>query len=161
MKDLKTWLRDYSVSHKNPTNKKIHNICVPLIMFSILGMMWAIPVPEFANVNPFINWATFFISLCIVFYFLLGLVTGFFMAVVSGLMLLGCYFIDQKTGVSLLKTSVVIFVVSWIGQFIGHKIEGKKPSFFEDIQFLLVGPLWVFYPLYGKFTQQAERSSDN
>ena len=42
-----------------------------------------------------------------------------------------------------LPISAGIFVVGWIFQFVGHKIEGKKPSFFEDIQYLWVGPLFV------------------
>jgi uncharacterized membrane protein YGL010W len=42
-----------------------------------------------------------------------------------------------------LASNIVIFVLAWIGQFVGHKIEGQKPSFLEDVQFLLIGPLWV------------------
>jgi len=47
-----------------------------------------------------------------------------------------------------LPGSVAIFVIAWIGQFIGHKIEGKKPSFFDDLRFLLVGPIFVLGFLY-------------
>lgn len=38
-----------------------------------------------------------------------------------------------------------IFVVAWIAQFYGHHVEGKKPSFFADLQFLMIGPLWLLY----------------
>jgi len=148
MKNLNNWLRDYSVSHKNPTNKKIHNVCVPLIMYSILGMMWAIPVPSIFQVTPFLNWASLFIASCMIFYFMLGMVTGVFMLIVGAIMLYACYLVDGIESVSILYSSLIIFILAWIGQFIGHKIEGKKPSFFEDLQFLLVGPLWVFYPMY-------------
>ena len=151
MKNLETWLAYYSVSHRHPTNKKIHNICVPVIMFSILGMMWKIPLPELFSMNPFLNWATIFISICMIFYFLLGMVPGIFMAVVSALMLCLCFYLDGLAQIPLLKFSLILFVVAWIGQFIGHKIEGKKPSFFEDLQFLLVGPLWVFHPIFTRF----------
>ncbi|MBK23196.1 MAG: hypothetical protein CME70_04245 [Halobacteriovorax sp.] len=148
MKNLNNWLRDYSVSHKNPTNKKIHNICVPLIMYSILGMMWAIPVPSLFDVSPFLNWASLFIACCMVFYFMLGMVTGVFMLIVGAIMLYACFIVDNFENISIFYSSLVIFILAWVGQFIGHKIEGKKPSFFEDLQFLLVGPLWVFYPMY-------------
>jgi uncharacterized membrane protein YGL010W len=47
-------------------------------------------------------------------------------------------------------TSVTIFAVAWIGQFIGHAIEGKRPSFLEDLQFLLIGPLWLLAAAYRK-----------
>ena len=43
---------------------------------------------------------------------------------------------------------VALFVVGWIIQFVGHKIEGQKPSFFEDLQFLLIGPLWLLSDVY-------------
>ena len=48
------------------------------------------------------------------------------------------------------RLSLAIFIVAWIGQFIGHKIEGKKPSFFEDLQFLLIGPAWLLSFIYNK-----------
>lgn len=118
-------------------------------MFSLLGMMWEIPVPEIMSVHPVVNWASLFIALCLVFYFMLGITIGVFMVLVSIVMLGLCYYLDPL--VPLLYTSIAVFVIAWIGQFIGHKIEGKKPSFFEDIQFLLVGPLWVFHPWYKRF----------
>jgi uncharacterized membrane protein YGL010W len=44
--------------------------------------------------------------------------------------------------------SAIVFVVAWIGQFYGHKVEGKKPSFLKDIQFLLIGPAWLLHFIY-------------
>ena len=143
MRSLEQWLAEYAVSHQNPTNKKIHNICVPLIMFSLLGMLWVIPSP-----HTMVNWAIVFSALCLIFYFSLGIKPGVMMITVLIPMVAGLYLIEQNQ-LPLLWISVGIFVVSWIGQFIGHKIEGKKPSFFQDIQFLLIGPLWVFQ----KFTR--------
>ena len=46
------------------------------------------------------------------------------------------------------QTCVAIFVVAWVGQFIGHAVEGKRPSFFKDLLFLLVGPLWLLAFVY-------------
>ena len=51
---------------------------------------------------------------------------------------------------SIWKLSMLIFIFACIGQFIGHKIEGQKPSFFEDIQFLLIGPAWLLSFIYKK-----------
>ena len=42
----------------------------------------------------------------------------------------------------------MVFVLAWIGQFIGHLIEGKRPSFFKDLQFLLIGPAWLMAFVY-------------
>ncbi|MBH46789.1 MAG: hypothetical protein CME71_01320 [Halobacteriovorax sp.] len=143
MKDLNQWLEEYSVSHRHPTNKLIHNICVPLIMFSVLGLFWAIPRPDFLVDSIYFNWATIFSALCMIFYISLGLKTALLMLFVLIPMLILLAMLET-IGVPILVTSIVIFVVSWIGQFVGHKIEGKKPSFFQDLQFLLIGPLWVF-----------------
>lgn len=143
MKNLEQWLQEYSVSHRNPTNKLIHNICVPLIMFSVLGLIWVIPRPEFMQVNIFFNWAVIFSALCLIFYFSLGVTTGLLMLFVLIPMIVFLY-VFENLDIPILMSSLIIFVVSWVGQFIGHKIEGKKPSFFQDLQFLLIGPLWVF-----------------
>jgi uncharacterized membrane protein YGL010W len=48
----------------------------------------------------------------------------------------------------LLMTGAVVFVVAWIGQFIGHIYEGHRPSFLTDLVFLLVGPMWTLRKLY-------------
>lgn len=148
MRNLEQWLAEYSVSHKNPTNKKIHNICVPAIMFSLLGLLWSIPVPDiFLNV-PFLNWSTIFFLLAILFYLSLNVGLTFVSLLFVIPMYVGIYYIDKLSSFPLVHISWIIFVVAWIGQFIGHKIEGKKPSFFQDLAFLLIGPLWVFHPVY-------------
>ena len=46
------------------------------------------------------------------------------------------------------QSCLAIFVVAWIGQFIGHAIEGRRPSFFKDLQFLLIGPIWLLAFVY-------------
>jgi uncharacterized membrane protein YGL010W len=145
MKTLDEWFELYGVSHKNPTNVKIHKVCVPLIMMSLLGMLWSIPVPM--DLPFYLNFSTLFILLCLVFYALLDIKVMLFMLLQSALMLVAVYY-GSLSG-KLLSTSIVVFVLAWVGQFVGHKIEGAKPSFFEDLQFLLIGPVWIF-PFFKK-----------
>ena len=145
MKSLDQWLYEYSQDHKNPTNQKIHLLCVPLIMWSLLGILWITPKPSFMETFSLINWTTLFIIACLIFYALLDLRIALVMFFISLIMLTGVYFLAQTS--QLLNVSALIFFVAWIGQFIGHKIEGKKPSFLQDLQFLLIGPLWVFKEL--------------
>ena len=125
---LEQWLTEYSVSHQNLVNKKIHWLCVPTIFVSLLGMGMSLSV-----------WFTLVLS-ALVLLFYMQLSTPLFMAM--GIFILICLSV-----MSLLpwgfKIWAGVFIVAWIGQFIGHKIEGKKPSFFEDLQFLLIGPAWV------------------
>lgn len=154
MRSIDQWLDAYAVSHQNPTNKKIHWICVPSIVFSLIGLLWSIPHGYFAGVlpgamDPFLNWGSIFIVAASVYYLFLSRTIFVGMVIVASLSLFGNFWLSQQS-LPLWQSSLGIFVVAWIGQFIGHKIEGAKPSFFEDIQFLLIGPAWCLSFLYKK-----------
>ncbi len=141
----------YAESHQDGTNKLIHWICVPLIVFSLLGIIWQIPFPQLSflgQYQTFFNWASFVIAFAMYYYFTLSPTLFFLMIWVISLF---SYLIVQIEYVVGLGTGtayaiyVVIFIVAWIGQFIGHKIEGKKPSFLDDVKFLLIGPIWLLH----------------
>jgi len=139
MKSLEQWLKEYGSSHTHPTNIIIHKICVPLITFAVFGILWSIPFPF--HFTLWINWATLFFLGCGLFYYRFGLKLLSFM-MFQGLV---CLFLAKLLAMTgfVFEVSITIFVLAWIMQFIGHKIETKKPSFFKDIQFLLIGPIWV------------------
>lgn len=152
MKTTQEWLDAYAVSHKNPTNKFIHWFCIPLIMFSIFGLLMSIPVPVL-NFSLFINFAALILLFALIFYLKLSFPLFFGFLIIGIAMLLGNYFLFQYLNFdrgNLALVSFVIFVVAWIGQFVGHKIEGAKPSFFQDLQFLLIGPAWLLHFIYKK-----------
>jgi len=142
------WFEEYGESHQNHTNKLVHWICVPAITVSLLGLLWSIPTPGFAEQQFLLNWATLFIALVLVYYVWLSipLAVGmlFFTSGIVGLI----YLHGKYLPLELWQTSVGIFVLAWIGQFIGHQVEGKKPSFFQDLQYLLIGPLWLLGFIY-------------
>lgn len=153
MKSIDDWLDEYGESHKNSLNKKIHWVCVPAIMFSIVGLFISIP-----HVNyPFIygalqfNWGFIFIGMIIVYYLRFSFAMAIGMTIISSLLILGNYIIKLYSNIPLLHLSTLIFIIAWIGQFVGHKIEGKKPSFFQDIQFLLIGPAWILSFIFNRF----------
>ena len=127
-------LAHYEESHRNPTNEIIHFIAIPLIMLSLVGMMFAL--------HPYVAYA--FIAASMVYYLRLSLV---FLATMMLWSLLTVALVFAM-GSRVLELSVAIFVGAWILQFVGHKLEGKKPSFFEDIQYLWVGPLFVLSKLF-------------
>jgi uncharacterized membrane protein YGL010W len=147
----------YAESHQNHTNKLIHWVCVPLIIFSILGLVWAIPFPYIkflGQYNGYFNWASFLIAICIYYYYKLSPVLSYLMLLLLFAFSYGVMDLDQwhkAGGPALWQVSLVIFVASWAGQFIGHKIEGKKPSFFDDLKFLLIGPIWLLSFILKKF----------
>lgn len=143
MRTLESWFEEYGESHQHPTNQLIHKVCVPTIFFSILALYRAIPRMEWMSVAPIevLNWATLALLCPLVFYFLLSRRLFVLMLAQIGLMLWLIEWIALQ-GV-LLQVGGGLFLLAWAGQFYGHRIEGKKPSFFKDLAFLLIGPLWV------------------
>jgi len=148
MRSFQNWMDEYAQSHQHPTNQIIHKICVPLIMFSVIGLIWMIPTPSSFNQIPFLNWATIFVLGCMLFYTSLNLIMSAGMLILTTMMILICQ--NLYEGGILLQVSILIFIISWIFQFYGHKLEGKKPSFLKDLAFLLIGPLWVLRFFYKK-----------
>ena len=126
----------YGTSHQNPTNEAIHFVAIPLIMFSLCGLMFAL--------HPYLTYA--FIAASMVYYARLSWVFFAAMCVWSAAIIA----LLHAMGTHVLVASIAIFVGAWIIQFVGHKIEGKKPSFFEDIQYLWVGPLFLLSKVFGK-----------
>ena len=155
MRKIDQLLEEYGESHQNPTNKFIHWICVPLIFFSIVGLVWAIPntilLNLFPNVtSPYLNWATVGLLIALFYYFSLSPGLFFGMSLVVLLMLLFTNFLASLQIAPIWAISLGVFVVAWIGQFYGHKVEGKKPSFLKDVQFLMIGPVWLLHFFYKK-----------
>ncbi|SDI23467.1 Mpo1 family 2-hydroxy fatty acid dioxygenase [Chryseobacterium jejuense] len=145
MRKVDLLFAEYSKSHRNATNKFIHWFCVPLIFCSILGFISLIPSPHFCiSYLGCISIVSLVAIILISLYYLrLSLLIGIAMILIM-LLAEHCIYL---TNISLGKQSwmlyLSVFVVTWIFQFIGHKIEGKKPSFLKDIQFLLIGPIWL------------------
>ena len=150
MRSLEEWLGEYADSHRNPTNKTLHYLCVPPIQLALMGLLLAVPVPAFVGGwTPLVNWASLLVIAGILYYAALSfrLALGMLVAVLVGFALLAAL---ARLPVPLWATCLVIFVIAWIGQFVGHAIEGKRPSFFKDLQFLLIGPLWILSALFGR-----------
>ena len=148
MRSVGEWLGEYGESHANPTNKLLHWICVPPIVLSVMGFLWSVPVPAaFAAISPWLNWATLAGLAAFVYYAALSPALAFGIALAFAVMFA---IVDALAGLPfpLWATSLAIFIAAWIGQFIGHAYEGKRPSFFKDMQFLLIGPLWLVAALY-------------
>ena len=152
MKSVEDWLNEYAESHQNPINVMIHWLCVPAITFTLLGLLSLVNYGFMINNGNYnINLATVLIIIAIFFYLRLSISLSIGMIIFTGICM---YFItifsETYSNQELFKYYIITFVIAWIGQFIGHKIEGEKPSFFEDIQFLLIGPAWLLSFIYKK-----------
>lgn len=150
MKTAQEYFDEYAESHQNRTNQLIHYICVPLIFLSVIGLLMSIPTTfleeQIKLYNPLIeNWAFVIGVLLLLFYARLGFWYLVKMMFVVMLAIILNFWIGNHF--NLLMASLLIFVAAWIGQFYGHKVEGAKPSFLKDIEFLLIGPLWVIEKL--------------
>jgi uncharacterized membrane protein YGL010W len=131
-------LARYAESHQHRTNELIHCLCVPAIVLALLGLCWAL--------SPLLAVGLVLVSLA--YYCTLSPPFALGMLLMAGAMLLVLAGLPSR---AVLPASAAVFVIAWIGQFIGHKIEGKKPSFFEDVRFLLIGPLFVLSLFYRRF----------
>jgi uncharacterized membrane protein YGL010W len=149
MRTTEQWLSEYGVSHRNPTNKSLHWICVPIIVWCALGLTWTAPFPGQLRASfPAANWASVAALATLVYYAFLSprLALGVVPAFV--LMLWSIDEVQRTAPLPLWIICGALFALAWIGQFIGHAIEGRRPSFFKDLQFLLIGPLWLLADIY-------------
>lgn len=145
MRTASEWFELYGESHKNPINKAIHWVCIPMITLSTLGLLQRVPVGV-----GHLHLGTALLVLSMLFYVRLS------WTIAVGMFALGSVGIAintaiASTGADLGVVSAAVFFVAWLVQFVGHKIEGKKPSFFQDLQFLLVGPAWLLQAVYARF----------
>ena len=149
MRTIDDWLNEYGESHKNETNKLIHWICVPVIVFSILGMLYAIKLPFYMG-HYQLNVGLLISVVALLYYFALSASLSVGMFLYLSVCMLLANLIESSRIMPLWLFSIIIFLLAWVGQFYGHKIEGKKPSFLKDIQFLMIGPAWLMSFIYKK-----------
>jgi uncharacterized membrane protein YGL010W len=147
-RSMQDWFDAYGVSHQNPTNKAIHWICVPVIYFCVVGLLWSIPMPDappFSGPNMMAKLAVGLVGL---FYLRLSLTITIGMLLWSLFCLFLCRYLELHSTWPLWAICTALFIAAWIGQFYGHKVEGKKPSFLDDLQFLMIGPAWLMGSIY-------------
>lgn len=150
MRNVHEWFGSYSADHRNPTNRAIHWVCVPLILWCVVALLWLVPVPPSFG-RPGL-WAATAMFLAYLFYMRLSRVIGFAMAAVFIACGVLCEILYRALGPShLLWLAVAVFVLAWIGQFVGHLIEGRRPSFLTDLAYLLIGPAWLAGKLLRRF----------
>lgn len=137
MSVLTRLLESYEKNHQNPINEAIHIIAIPLIMFSILGMTAAFDI-----------FLEYMLVGIVFFYYLKLSKTAALLMLVWLLIYLGLVVLLKPY---IIEISILLFAFGWILQFLGHFIEGKRPSFFEDLRYFLIGPLFVVQKVISKF----------
>jgi uncharacterized membrane protein YGL010W len=150
MRPIQAWFDEYGESHQNATTTAIHWVCVPVIYFCVIGLVVSIPAFELPVIGKF-PVAEIVVGIALLFYLMRSLSLWFGMALFSIICLALAHWLDADAPWPLWGISLVVFALAWVGQFIGHHIEGKKPSFLKDLQFLLIGPAWLLAKLYRRF----------
>ena len=146
MRTMQDWLDSYSADHRNPINQRLHWLCVPPIVWSVIALLWTIPVPvRFLQPGA---WAVLAMFLAFAWYWKrshrLG---GALLLAFAALALLTGWLFNRYGAANLRWSALAVFVVAWIGQFVGHQFEGRRPSFLTDLSYLLVGPAWLMEKL--------------
>jgi len=147
MKTINDWLNEYGESHQNSTNKMVHWICVPTIFFCVVGLLYSVKLGFSLSPTLSLNLAMVLLVLTVLYYARLSPALAVGMTLFSIVCLTLAQLIESG-GMILWQVCLGLFVLAWIGQFWGHSVEGKRPSFFKDLQFLLIGPAWLMSFVY-------------
>jgi uncharacterized membrane protein YGL010W len=143
MRPIDRWFDSYSGDHRNATNQRIHVVAVPAILWSVIALLWCIPVPPGGWFKPGIFAAMAMVAAG-AYYLRASRVLGMGMLAIFVALSAITWWLQVNFGTRpLLVLAIAVFIVAWIAQFIGHKIEGRKPSFLTDLTYLLIGPAWV------------------
>lgn len=142
MRGIHEWFDGYSAVHQHPVNRAIHWVCVPVILWCVVALLWLLPVPP--DLGRAGLWAAAAMLAVFIFYLRLSRPIALAMALVF----IACALLAEALmrvlgSAGLLWLALGLFVAAWIGQFIGHRIEGRKPSFLTDLAYLLIGPAWL------------------
>ena len=151
MRTQRQFLDEYRKTHSNPTNALVHTICVPIIIFASLGMLWTVPIGLWLGVGGayagWVNGATAVGLLTLIFYATLSVRAVLYMTA-TFIVCAAIIVAMQNAGLPVLWLSMAIWIAAWLGQFYGHHVEGAKPAFLDDIVFLLIGPLFILEKIH-------------
>lgn len=143
MSHINKLFKEFETYHTNPTNIKLHLICIPAILYSFLGIFHTILKYSSLNLNTELLIYTTFVTPGLVFLFKCSLVLTLELILISLPVVLFYFLTIPSFELQSLLLFIFIFVIGWFGQLWGHKLENKRPAFTKDFIFLFVGPLWV------------------
>ena len=144
MKNLTEHLSQYALYHRDERNILTHYAGIPLIVLAVFALLYW---PLFTLAGVAITPALLLFIGGMAFYLRLDLRFALVMFGFTGLCLLLAAQLASLPFWLWLGSSVALFVVGWVLQFVGHYYEGKKPAFVDDIIGLFVGPLFIIAEL--------------
>jgi len=145
---IEVLLAEYEQNHNNPTNKAIHCFAVPVITWAALAMLWYLPTPTLFDREPYLNWATIFCVLAVIYYLTLSIPLALGMAIFSVIAGATIGFSEANASIPLIYIAVPVFVSAWVFLFVGHMIEDRSLSILIDLKFLAIEPVWLMHALF-------------
>jgi len=147
-------LVQYAAYHRDRRNIATHLVGVPIIVFSSLLALttFAITAGPFA-----VTGAAAASAAMVAWYLWLDRALGVAMAIAFFVLCAAASEIEPRLGSGpTFVLAAALFAGGWALQFLGHKFEGMKPAFFDDLKQLLVGPLFVCTEIAFLFGTRAE-----
>ncbi len=142
MRTLEQHITQYAAYHRDQRNINTHFVGIPMIVF---GVLLAFSQISFGSVHA--GWLVAVVAMF--YYLLLDRPLGFAMAIYLFVTTAVASLVTAKTSVPIaLILAAVIFVAGWALQFLGHKYEGVKPAFTDDVMGLAIGPLFVMTEVF-------------
>lgn len=148
MPETDRWLKEYGESHQDLGNPVIYWAAVPTLVVATVGMLWAMPAPyEFREISPVLNWGSAFLMAALVYYFIISvpLAIGMLPIVFA---LSGFQIWLAKSSLATVPVSAVLFLLSVAGLFWGQRPGNGKNGVFQDIQMMMIAPVWLLSRLY-------------
>jgi len=158
VKTAQEQLARYKSVHLNAKNIKTHFIGVPLIIWSLFVLLHLIPFElfSFGSAESLIR---FNVASCFAVV-VLGYYSFLHLRLALGLALFIMPILYTSAIVALapnaLWVALLVFVIGWVIQLIGHHYEQAKPAFVDDVNQLLIGPFFLMAELYFMLGLEAE-----
>ena len=148
MRPADEWLQQYSRHHADGADQLLHRLMIPLLVTSVVGLLWAIPVPTtFREATPVLNWGTIFLMAAIVYYFILSISLAFGALPIIASVVWAVMWLDRLS-YPLWMSSAALLITAWMGLRVSHRSPGLRPSLIGDLQYVMLGPVWLVSALY-------------
>jgi uncharacterized membrane protein YGL010W len=129
---------DYDAVHQARGNKVCHAIGIPFLGISILGLLARVAVA-----GPMTAAEVAILIVCL-WYWRVA-------AALAPAMLIAFAVLDGLGRALPLPALMVLFVVGWMLQLVGHYVyEKRAPAFARNLVHLLIGPLWTVSQVVGR-----------
>ncbi len=141
MQELHFWLAAWEADHRDPANRLIHGLCLPLMLLAIAAALWTVPVPALLGRQGL--WAAAAMIFLFAWYQRLSRPLAFAMASALFACALACEGLWRWLDRDLLYAAAALFVLAWIGRAIGYQREGHWPRPGAMLAYIVIGPAWL------------------